>query len=232
MDNQDNQEQSNKPSFKPAKNPFLSAVGLGSEKSEQPEAQQTKEIEVGNKSATLIGASAEDKSPTGQQEQAKPAVPEEVLYQWQAPEFSYTQKPAGWYMGIFAFFIALGVLAFFFIGSEFQKWVTIGLLIIMAIALSVWANRKPKVLSYIITNYGVNVSNKKYLFDDFRAFYGYMDYNQPTLDLVPSKRFGTLVSLPLATPESDDIQETIAHMVPEIEHNEDIIDRIVRRLRF
>ena len=232
MDNKDNQEQSNGPAFKPAKNPFLSAIGFNSENKEQPDTPQALDVEVGNKPATLVGTSAEDKSPAGQSEQSKPVVPEEVLYQWQAPEFSYTQKPVGWYIGIFVFFIALSILAYFFIGAGLQKWITIGLLIVMAIALSVWANRKPKILSYSITNHGIAVNNKRYYFDDFKAFYGYMDYNQPTLDLVPSKRFGTLVSLPLATPESDDIQETIAHMVPEIEHKEDLIDRVARRMRF
>jgi hypothetical protein len=59
-----------------------------------------------------------------------------------------------------------------------------------------------------------------------------MDYNQPTLDLVPSKRFGTLVSLPLATQDANEIEATLSQMVPVIEHKEDIADKIFRRLRF
>ena len=232
MDNQEQNDQANKPAFKPAKNPFLSAVGLGTKQPEEPPKQQTREVAVGNKATTLVGTSAEDKAPITKAEQPQASVPEETLYQWQAPEFSYTHKPLGWYVGIFGFFAVLVVLAFFFLNTSFQKWITIGLLVVMAVATSVWASRKPKVLSYEVTNYGIAVNNKKYNFDDFRAFYEYMDYNQHSIDLVPGKRFGTLVSLPLATPEADDIIETIAHMVPEIEHNEDIIDRLVRRLRF
>ena len=233
MEDQDQNEQPSQPAFKPAKNPFLSAVGLGSDKSEDvTQKQQTKDVDVGSRSATLVGTSAEQKAPAKETENPRASIPEESLFQWQAPEFAYTQKPIGWYLGIFGFFAILVVLAFFFLNSPFQLWVTIGLLVVMAIATSVWASRKPKVLSYEVTNYGIAVNSKKYNFDDFRAFYEYMDYNQRSIDLVPGKRFGTLVSMPLTTPESDEIVETIAHMVPKIEHSEDIMDKIVRRLRF
>lgn len=232
MENQDQNEPQAQPNFKPAKNPFLSAVGLGSKQPQQEPQQQTKDVDVGNKTATLVGASAEQKAPPKEQANPKASVPEETLFQWQAPEFAYTQKPVGWYLGIFGFFAILVALAFIFLNSPFQLWVTVGLLIVMAVATSVWASRKPKVLEYEVTNYGIAVNNKKYNFDDFRAFYEYMDYNQRSIDLVPGKRFGTLVSMPLTTPESDEIVETIAHMVPEIEHSEDIMDKIVRRLRF
>lgn len=158
--------------------------------------------------------------------------PEEILYEWQAPEFAYTHKPAGWYAAVVAFFAGLIVLAFFFVAGDIQKWTTIGLLAVMAVAVSIWANRKPAVLQYRITTYGLEVGKRKHLFDDFRAFYEYMDYNQPSIDLVPGKRFGTLVSLPLATNEADQIEETISHMIPKIEHSEDIIDKLFRRLRF
>ena len=178
-----------------------------------------------NQDNNLVGNKAEDKAAHNEPEE--PKVPEQVLFEWQAPEFAYTHKPAGWYIGIFAFFAGLiGVAAWY------KQWITIVLLAIMAVALSVWANRKPKVLIYRITNYGVEVEKRKYLYDDFGAYYKYMDYNQPTLDLVPTKRFGTLVSLPLATQDANEIEATIAKMIPVIEHNEDIADKIFRRLRF
>ncbi len=181
--------------------------------------------------SNLVGVRANEKRESDG-DIAEVKAPEEILYEWQAPEFAYTHKPAGWYAAVVAFFAGLMVLAFFFVGSDIQKWTTIGLLAVMAVAISIWANRKPAVLQYRITTYGLEVGKRKHLFDDFRAFYEYMDYNQPSIDLVPGKRFGTLVSLPLATNEADQIEETISHMIPKIEHSEDIIDKLFRRLRF
>ena len=181
--------------------------------------------------SNLVGVRADTKRQSGD-EIPEVKAPEETLYEWQAPEFVYTHKPAGWYVAVIAFFAALMVLASFFVDGDIQKWITIGLLGVMAVAISIWANRKPVVLQYRITTYGLEVGNKKHLFDDFRVFYEYMDYNQPSIDLVPGKRFGTLVSLPLATSEADQIEETISHMIPKIEHSEDVIDKLFRRLRF
>jgi hypothetical protein len=232
MDNQDQNEQADKPAFKPAKNPFLSAVGIGTKQTDEPPQQQTKEVVVGNKSTTMVGALAQDKSPESETAKSKKNVPEEIMYDWQAPEFAFTQKPFGWYLGIFAFFLGLSTLAFFFIDGLFQKILTIALLVIMAVATAVWAGRRPRVLNFKVTNYGISLDEKKFSYDDFRAFYVFMDYNQESIALLPAKRFGTLISLPLTTPEAEDILETISHMVPETEHNEDIIDKLVRRLRF
>lgn len=204
-----NQNQEDNKSFKPAANPF-NKTG-------------SKDVEIGGVGATLVGKGVDSKP----SQSAKAKVPEEILFQWEAPEFVYTHKPIGWYIGIFAFFSGLIAIAVWQ-----QQWISIGLLAIMAVAISVWANRKPNTLLYKITNYGLEVGEKKYLYDNFRAFYEYNDYNQPTIDLVPTKRFGTLVSLPLATPDAGEVKETIAHMIPEIEHHEDIVDKLFRRLRF
>lgn len=212
MNEQDSKDEQQS-QFKPASNPFL-AGQVSPSKNESPQDQ-----------SSLVGSRAEEKE--AHQQKEEPKLPEQIIFQWQAPEFAYTQKPFGWFLGIIAFFAGLIALAVWF-----QQWITIVLLAIMAIAISVWASRKPKVLIYRITNYGVEVENRKYLFDDFRAYYKYMDYNQPTLDLVPSKRFGTLVSLPLATQDANEIEATLSQMVPVIEHKEDIADKIFRRLRF
>lgn len=203
--------QSTNSGFKPAANPFVQ--------------NSTKDVKVGHTETTLVGEKAENKKDSEKAE--TPKVPEEILFRWQAPEFSFTNKPFGWYIGIFAFFAGLIGLAIWL-----QQWVSIALLSVMAIAIAVWANRKPKTLFYSISNYGVSIESKKYLYDDFRAFYQYMDYNQPTIDLVPTKRFGTLVSLPLATPDAEEVKELISHMIPEIDHHEDIADKLFRRLRF
>ena len=158
-------------------------------------------------------------------------VPQETLFQWQAPEFVSTQKPLGWFVGVWMFFAGLIALSIW-LQSGYTMIITIVLLVLTPLSTSIWAVRKPKTLIYKITNYGVEVENKQYLYDDFRAFYEYKDYNQPTLDLIPAKRFGTLVSMPLATPDANEIKSTISQMVPIIEHNEDLIDKLFRRLRF
>lgn len=215
-------EQNNQPDKK--NDGFAAKLGLG-KKDDTPLPENTS-VSIGDRSTTLVGATTATKG-GHQTDEEEQKVPEEVLYEWQAPEFAFTQKPIGWFAGMVAILLVLAGLA-----AWFQQWFTIGLLVVMAISVGVWANRKPRVLAYRLTNYGIIIDKRKYLFDDFRAYYEYMDYNQPSIDLVPGKRFGTLVSLPLATPDADAIEQTIAHMVPKVEHNEDVVDKLFRRLRF
>lgn len=217
------EDQNNQP---PKKEGFAAKLGLGKKDENKPLVENTS-VSVGEKSTTLVGSTSKTKGGHQAEDEQAPQIPEETLFEWQAPEFAYTQKPVGWFIGMVVIFLVFGGLA-----AWFQQWLTIALLFIMTISIGVWANRKPRVLPYRITNYGIVVDKRKFLFDDFRAFYEYMDYNQPSIDLVPGKRFGTLVSLPLATPDADAIEETIAHMVPKVEHNEDVIDKLFRRLRF
>ena len=119
MENDDQNNQQNKPSFQPAKNPFLNAIGMSSQKQQQvAEEPKNKDVVVGNKDTTLVGSTAEQKSAATSLPEPEQKIPEETLYEWQAPEFAYTQKPVGWYLAIFAFFVGLAVVAFFFINSD------------------------------------------------------------------------------------------------------------------
>ena len=155
------------------------------------------------------------------EEDTKPNVPETVLLQWNAPEFVQTHKPVGWYI-LFGFFflvlIAIAVLT--------KQYITVGLFTVMAIAVLVYANREPRVLSYKISNYGISVGQKKYVFDDFDAYYEADDYGQTVVELVPNKRFGTLVSLPPAEHHLQEVEDTLGKMLPKVDNKEDIVDKI------
>jgi hypothetical protein len=76
------------------------------------------------------------------------------------------------------------------------------------------------------------LGEKKYLFDDFGSYYETSDYGQPVLELVPNKRFGTLVSLPPAQNQVDELEKTLSQMLPKVDNRDDVADKIFRALRF
>lgn len=208
----------------PKKKSGLNYLGFGNKK-DKPRAYvpQTTEAVINGRPTILVGHVPEQENGVQQQ----PTIPEEVLFSWRAPEFVYTKKPAGWYIGLGAIVLVLVGLAVWA-----QQWIAIVLLLVMGVGVAIWANRKPRELEYKLSNYGVYVDQKRYLFENFRGFYTFMDYNQKTLDLIPGKNIGTLVSLPLVGMESEVVEETIARMVPKIDHHEDAIDKLFRKLRF
>lgn len=172
----------------------------------------------------------QEREKTNQPKDGQPATelePEETLFSWNAPEFTFISKPAGWY-GILALVsILLAGIALFF-----RQWMAAVLVLVMGTTLGVVAGRRPRVLNYSITNYGVYVGEKAYPFDNFKAHYEGHDYNQAVLELVPVKRFSPLVSLPVVPQNHDEIFDIIGDVVPKTEPVNSLVDRIFTYLRF
>jgi len=153
---------------------------------------------------------------------------ETTLLSWNAPEFTFTNKPAGWYFLLILFFVALSGLAIYT-----KQYLTIILFALMATALIIYARRKPRMLNYSITTHAVHVGEKAYPFDNFSSFYEVSDYGQRVLELVPAKQFGTLVSLPIQDQNQETTaEELLGSVLPKVPARNDLIDRLLRTLRF
>lgn len=216
------QQQPPQPTPEPEKKSGILGFGKKKQKIEAPRPKTTEAI-INGRHVILVGRTEEQ-----EQQNKQPAdIPEEILFSWRAPEFAFTKKPAGWYAGLVVIVLVLAGLAVWA-----QQWTAIVLVLIMGVGVGIWANRRPRELEYRLSNYGVYVENKKYYFDAFRGYYTIMDYNQKTLELIPGKKLGTLVSVPLVGTESETVEQVIAQMVPQTEHSEDAIDRLFRTLRF
>ncbi len=255
---QDNNSPNNKSSFTPAPNPFNKSTVSPEDipavvyNDITPEQEQEELPNSDTQEVEFVGKKAEEKPESGTQEPQKkksavasffdpglkkekkteenlnePNVEEQILMVWQASEFVQTHKPAGWYLGFAAFLLALIVVAIFT-----KQYITVGLFVIMGIAILIYANRPPRVLRYQVSNYGIYIGEKKYLYDDFASYYETSDYGQTVLELVPNRRFGTLVSLPPAEHQLEQLEDVLSKMLPKVQNKEDIIDRLFRSLRF
>lgn len=179
------------------------------------------------KNGFLVGLGFGKKEAAEAPKPSGPPVPETMHLNWQAPEFVQTSKPVGWYLLVGGFFLILIVLAVLT-----RQWISIGLFALMGATLAVYANRKPRVLDYTMSNLNTTVGTKKYAYSDFSAYYQTHDYNQAVFDLVPNKRFGTLVSLPAPHDLIDQIDEILASALPKTEPHDDAIDKLFRAMRF
>ncbi len=161
--------------------------------------------------------------------EAPPAtpLPEKVVLSWNAPEFIYTQKPMGWYALLALFFIALIVIAVFT-----KQWLSIAVFAVMGVAVAVYASRHPRMLNYALTDRGLHVGDKKYLFDQFSAFFEADDYGQLVFDLIPTRRFVPLVSLPAPTEFQDQIEQNLSNVLPKSPPRTGIAERVSKALRF
>ena len=152
---------------------------------------------------------------------------ETTLMSWNAPEFTFTNKPSGWYLLLGLFFLVLIGLAIYT-----KQYFTIALLVLMNIALVIYARRKPRTLNYTLTTHGVHVGDKAYAFDSFSSFYPITASVQSTTTFIPAKQFGTLVSLPVEDDQENTVEELLGSVLPKVPARNDMIDRLLRTLRF
>lgn len=156
-----------------------------------------------------------------------PPVPEKLVLSWNAPEFIYTQKPMGWYALLALFFLALIVIAVFT-----KQWLSIAVFAVMGVAVAVYASRHPRMLNYALTDRGLHIGDKKYLFDQFSAYFEADDYGQLVFDLVPTKRFVPLVSLPAPAEFQDQIEQNLSDVLPKSPPRNGVAERVSKALRF
>ncbi len=146
---------------------------------------------------------------------------------WEASEYVHTDKGGLWLVGF-------GVIVLLFAGLAFwlQAWTFLALVVVMAIAMGVFAFRPPHVLHYNLNDNGVQIGDKTFHYSDFRAFGILEDGAFFTMTLIPLKRFAPSLSVYFSEAQGEDIVDIVGAHLP-MEHIEpDIIDHVMRRLRF
>jgi len=132
-----------------------------------------------------------------------------------------------WIVGLVAIALVFAGVALYL-----QAWTFLALIVVMAVAMGVFAFRPPHVMHYTLNDNGVQIGNKTFPYADFRAFGILEDGAFFTMTLIPVKRFAPALSVYFADAQGEDIVDIVGAHLP-MEHIEpDIIDHIMRRLRF
>lgn len=161
---------------------------------------------------------------------ADPAAPEVGAepVSWEASEYIHHQKDFLWFAGFLAIAAVLVALSIFLIKS----WTFTALIVVMAVAVIVFALRPPRTLRYTISRQGLQINEKAYSMHDFRAFGVVQDGPLYSIILIPTKRFMPSVSLYFPQELGERIVDTLGSLVPMETVKLDAIDRLVRKLRF
>lgn len=134
---------------------------------------------------------------------------------WHAPEFEYSPKGKKWLLIVSVTGVVLAIILFF-IG----QW--LGALIPLASIFVFYrlGNLAPRTLTYTVSDTGVDIQDRHFSYDDFKAFWLDESLKTPTLFLQP-KRLGFALSLPL----DDKIKpETICQLLrPKLLQKEKIL---------
>jgi hypothetical protein len=155
------------------------------------------------------------------------ATPTESL-NWTASEFIAHNKTAGWHFGLIAATVLIAALLWFIT----KDWVTTGVVIFAGIMLSMYGARRPGEIQYQLDDYGLSIGQKHFGFNDFRAFSLVPEGAFASIALLPVKRFAPMTTLYFDPEDGDKILEILGNHLPQQPMKPDVIDSLMRRIRF
>ena len=151
----------------------------------------------------------------------------EMAFSWEASEFVHHHKSPLWYMVLGIATLVLSGLAVWL-----GLWLEIGVFIVMAIAIMVYASKPPRTLLYELSSEGLHVDGRLYPFSYFRSFSVMADAEWHSIDLEPVKRLSPRVVVLFDTEDFDEIVGHLELHLPREDREPDVIERISRYVRF
>lgn len=148
-------------------------------------------------------------------------------YSWQASEFIYHEKPAGWYAGLWAIAAALSLV----LGLTGQ-WLAIGVVTVMALAIAVYSRKQPRTLDYTVDGHGVSVDGKLRPYRQFLSFSIHPDLSWASVDLEPAQRLTPRLTLLCGNDQLDRIEAILSDHLPKVQRAPDLTERLARYLKF
>ncbi|MBL8160163.1 hypothetical protein JNJ66_06950 [Candidatus Saccharibacteria bacterium] len=159
--------------------------------------------------------------------QAGGTIAEDGAFVWDAEEYAYHSKGPAWFMVLGAVTLVLTIGA-----VVLQQYLFAVLLVIMGVTLGFFAAHPPRRISYRLTPTTVQVGDKLFDLHRYRSFGILPDEDMYLAIFRPVKKVAPGISIRFSDAEGEQIVDILGSVLPMEEFHEDLIDRIMRRLRF
>jgi hypothetical protein len=147
---------------------------------------------------------------------------------WQASEYIHSEKNILWFIALGLGTLVVAAIAYFLIRS----WTFTILVFVMAATAGFYAKRPPHALNYTLEDDHLSIEDRKYGYEEFKAFAILKDGPLAYIMLIPVKRFMPAVTLYFPPEEGKRIVDILGSIMPLEEREPDLLERTVRKLRF
>ncbi len=153
---------------------------------------------------------------------------ENAIYTWQASEFATNEKNKSWYLILAGAAILVSGVTFLIT----REWLSIVVIVVLAVAVGFYGNIKPRTLSYSIEELGIKIGEKFYGFNEFKSFSVLEDMAVPSINLMPIKKLMMPISIYVAPSDLSKVADILGNYLPFEEKQRDFTDKLSHRLRF
>jgi len=146
---------------------------------------------------------------------------------WTTIGYLHQEKTSDWYWIVGIVTISIAVISIILNNIIFAI-----LIIVSSFTLSLFASRKPDPILIVIDNLGINVGNTKYPYKHLDSFWVETREHHPKILLKSKKVFMPLIIVFIEEVEPDEVRLALLHHLPEEEHIEPFLEKLLIYLGF
>lgn len=147
---------------------------------------------------------------------------------WTASEYVDNTKDKSWYTGLIL--VAVLVAAILYLIT--RDLVSSGVAIFGALLLGVYGARRPRQLTYELSNEGLIIGEKRFAYHELKTFALVPEGAFSSIRFVPHKRFAPPITIYYGPEDEERIVTMLSNHLPMEDHKIDSVDRLMRRIRF
>ncbi len=148
-------------------------------------------------------------------------------FSWEASEFVFHEKPAGWYLALFAAAALLGGgLAWF------KQWIAIAMVAVMTLAIITFSRKQPRTLHYQVDEAGITIDGKLHPYELFKSYSLHPQVGWKEIDFEPAKRFSQRLTVLCEEDAFDQIEDVLVQQLPRVDREPDFIEKLSRTIKF
>jgi len=145
--------------------------------------------------------------------------------EWETSEYKYVRKRADWYWALGIITVSLSAASFILDNFLFAVLILIG-----GFLLALYGAKHPDELACTLDNTGLQINSTLYPYASLRSFWVDRLSEPPKLIIQSKKSFMPYIVTPLDDLDPDMVREFLLRVLPEEEHFEPAIDRMMERL--
>lgn len=147
---------------------------------------------------------------------------------WTASEYIDHEKNNSWFLGIGGATVAIALITYFLT----QDIVSSVVVVIAGALLIVSGVRKPRTLSYLLDDNGLQVGSNFYPYASFKSFTVLEEGALTSVQLLPTRRFMPSISIYYPPDQEEAIITGLGNFLPHEERKRDAVDSLMRRIKF
>jgi hypothetical protein len=148
---------------------------------------------------------------------------------WQAHEYFHYERTTDWYWAVAIITLSIIALSILFDDYLFSIVILIGVF-----SLLMYANRKPRLVSYELNRKGLRVDSTLYPYASIESFWveDHHEHPEPRVIFKSAKVIMPYIVVPIEGVHPDDIHTYLLNFLPEEEHHEPLAQKIMEHLGF